>query len=222
LKRFWNKHRRPAASWDSLRRVKPLSGNYGIDRGQPIDRYYIESFMDEHRRDIQGRVLEIQTDGYTKKFGGSKVTRRDVLDIDPKNRAATFIDDLQTMHSVPSDSFDCAVVTQTLQYVYDIRSAVRNLFRILKPGGVLLSALPSVTRVDPGLKDTDYWRVTEVSTRRILEGYFSKNNIEIVTYGNVLTNMMFLMGLASHELAKHELDHRDANFPLVICVRAVK
>ena len=32
----------------------------GRDRGTPIDRHYIERFLDEHRADIRGRVLEVR------------------------------------------------------------------------------------------------------------------------------------------------------------------
>src|SRR4051794_12778338 len=60
----------------SLRRLAPVSRNFGLDRGTPIDRYYIDDFLRRHagRRDyvigdVQGHVLEIGMDTYTRRFG---------------------------------------------------------------------------------------------------------------------------------------------------------
>ena len=40
-----------------LRRTTPFS-TWGSSRGGPIDRVYIEQFMQQHANDIQGRALE--------------------------------------------------------------------------------------------------------------------------------------------------------------------
>lgn len=63
----------------AFRRLKPISNLYGWDRGTPVDRYYIEKFLDKHRDAIQGHVLEISEDTYTKKFGGDRVAQIDIL-----------------------------------------------------------------------------------------------------------------------------------------------
>jgi len=67
-------------SWGSLRRVTPISANYGFDRGTPIDRYYVDKFFTARRHRITGRVLEIQTRDHTRKYGAA-VTVSDTLDI---------------------------------------------------------------------------------------------------------------------------------------------
>ena len=66
----------------SLRRGQPVSNNWGFDRGRPVDRYYIESFLESHRSDIRGRVLEIMNSDYTMQFG-TAVEAAEVLDVDP-------------------------------------------------------------------------------------------------------------------------------------------
>ncbi len=82
LKELWriNKHRTgqeqgtPAVgkiSFGDLRRVKPLTHSFGYDRGQPIDRYYIEKFLSQHTRDTSGHVVEVGDDRYTRQFGVS-------------------------------------------------------------------------------------------------------------------------------------------------------
>ena len=44
-----------------LRRLTPISKDWGYDRGKPIDRYYIERFLSLYKEDIRGRVLEVGT-----------------------------------------------------------------------------------------------------------------------------------------------------------------
>ena len=53
-----------------LRRVTPIGKCFGIDRGGPIDRYYIDGFIERHRHEIRGVVLEAGGfSSYTKRFG---------------------------------------------------------------------------------------------------------------------------------------------------------
>src|SRR5690242_6820169 len=57
----------------TLRRVTPVSRDYGYDRGLPVDRHYIETFLSSLQMDICGRVLEIGDNTYTRRFGGDRV-----------------------------------------------------------------------------------------------------------------------------------------------------
>src|SRR5262245_14131445 len=104
----------------TLRRLTPLSDSWGMDRGTPVDRYYIEQFLAEHRADIHGRVLEGRDDHYSTRFG-SGVLKQDVLDINPANPQATLVADLAAADAIPANQFDCFVLTQTLQFIYDTR-----------------------------------------------------------------------------------------------------
>lgn len=206
----------------TLRRTTPLSDQYGYDRGTPVDRYYIERFLEENRRDIHGRVLEVKDSGYTDRYGVG-VERRDVLDIDPTNPHATIIANLSAADAIASDQFHCFLVTQTLQLIYDSRAAIAHAHRILRPGGVLLVTVPVVSRVVPedGLK-TDYWRFTSASCLALFGHVFGPEQITVRSFGNVLTSIAFLAGIACEELSSRELDVNDEYFPLIITVRAVK
>lgn len=205
----------------TLRRTSPLSNTWGYDRGTPIDRYYIERFLAQHRSDIRGRVLEVKDNPYTRRFGEG-VKRSDILDVDPTNPHATIIADLAVADSVPSDSFDCFVLTQTLQFIYDTRAALRNAHRILRPGGVLLATVPVVSRIDRSLKSADYWRFTVASCRQLFSEEFGAEQTAVRSYGNVLTGLAFLTGMAYEELSRRELEAHDEYFPLVVAIRAVK
>jgi len=206
-----------------LRRLTPLSRNFGYDRGRPIDRYYIESFLDRRRADIHGRVLEIGDDTYTRAYGGDRVAASDVLHVHEGNPAATIVADLAAGDNIPSCAFDCVILTQTLQYVYDVHSAVRTLHRILKPGGVVLVTVPSITSIgDTDWEGTWFWGFTHLSAARLFRGVFTPEDVTVEAYGNVLSATAFLYGLSSHELRRTELDHRDAHYQVTITVRAVK
>ncbi|QFS50341.1 class I SAM-dependent methyltransferase [Nostoc sphaeroides] len=207
----------------NLRSLKPISDCWGIDRGQPVDRYYIENFLADHSSDIQGRVLEIGDNSYTLRFGGDNIKKSDVLHAIEGNPEATIVGDLSNANHIPSDTFDCFILTQTLQYVYDLQSGLKTIYRILKPGGIVLATLPSITPLsDAQWNKCWYWGFTTVSTQRLFEEVFTPANIQVKTYGNVLTASAFLQGLASQELRKEELDYRDSNYEVTITVRAVK
>jgi SAM-dependent methyltransferase len=211
-------------NWGDLRRLSPISSVWGLDRGRPLDRYYIENFLERNRGDIRGRVLEVKDPSYTTVYGVG-VEQIDVLDVDGSNQRATIVADLTNADGIPSDTFDCFVFTQTLHIIYDIRAVLSTIGRILKPGGVLLCTLPSVSRVnyeDGGLEGGDYWRFTGAAVRRLFSEFFPPDAFNVEGYGNVLTCAAFLYGLAPDELTRDELDFVDPWFPLIFCVRVVK
>jgi len=209
--------------FDGLRRVTPISRVYS-DRGPSVVRYYIENFLARHAQDIRGRALEIGDDRYMRKFGSTRVTKRDVLHVWEGNPRATIVADLTSADHIPSETFDCIIFTQALQYVYDVRAAIRHLHRILKPSGVLLATLPGISHISRYDMDCwgEYWRFTTMSARRILEEVFLPANVRVKAYGNVLTAVAFLHGLAAEELTKEELNYTDPDYEVLIEVRAVK
>ena len=214
---------RGRVEFGDLRRLTPISPVWGLDRGIPLDRYYIHAFLNRHRADIQGRVLEVKDAGYTRMFGDDRVIVSDVLDINPSNKAATLTGDLSQADSIPTDRFDCFILTQTLGVIFDVAGALRHAARILKPGGVLLCTVPASGRIsyEEGL-DGDYWRFTEASVRRLFSAHFPIESCEIAGHGNVLAAAAFLYGLAPDELTQQELDTLDPYFPVVYTIRAVK
>lgn len=211
--------RRPAF-FGSLRRTTPLSRAWGFDRGTPVDRYYIERFLRQHRREIRGQVLEVKDSSYTSRFG-TGVTQREVLDIDAANRHATIVADLAAAHQIPSNHFDCFILTQTLQLIYDTRAAIGHAYRVLRPGGTLLVTVPTLSRASASLP-ADYWRFTVDSCSRLFADVFGPEHISVRAHGNVLVSIAFLEGMAHEELKPAELEADDEEFPLIVTVRAVK
>jgi SAM-dependent methyltransferase len=207
-----------------LRRKHPISRVWGSDRGSPVDRYYIEEFVERHAGDVRGRVLEIGTDMYTRRFGGSKVQKSDVLHVAQRRPPVTIIADLTDGLDLESDVYDCIILTQTLNAIYDVRAAIRTVHRVLKPGGVVLTTIPGISKVSS--YDMErwgyYWSFTTASARLLFETVFPAEQVDVASYGNVSAAVAFLHGLAWKELNRRTLADIDPDYQLVITVRAVK
>ncbi len=217
----------PPVGWvrfGHLRRLKPVSPDYGNSRGLEIDRYYIEKFLAEHASDIRGRVLEIKHNTYTVRYGQDRVTHSDVLHPVEGNPDATIVADLTKADHLPSNVYDTIIFTQTLQVIYDIRTTIATLYRILKPGGILLATASGMAQLS--LNDFDkwgeYWRFTSLSARLLFEESFQAGNVTVRPYGNVLAAISFLEGLACEDLRQKELDAVDRSYEILIAIRAVK
>ncbi|MGQ0560255.1 MAG: class I SAM-dependent methyltransferase [Gemmatimonadota bacterium] len=208
-------------NFGDLRRTTPIHPDFGWQRGLPIDRYYIETFLERHAAHIRGRVLEIADNFYTTRFGGARVTRSDVLHPSEGNPRATIVADLVDAPQIPADSFDCLIVTQTLQFIYDVGSAVRTMYRVLKPGGVLLATMPGISQISRDVWGEEWcWNFTRKSARRLFGEAFP--DVEVASHGNVLTAIAFLHGLAADELTPQEFEQSDSAYELLIAIRAVK
>lgn len=211
-----------SVKWGSLRRAAPFSRDWGYDRGTPIDRIYIEEFLATHAGDVRGACLEVMNADYTDRFGGARVSRRDVLDINPANTLATVIADLGEPDSLPAGRFDCVIFTQTLHLIPDMPAGLSNVWRAIAPGGVLLLTVPALGRHDTrqGFHH-DRWRVTRTGLEWLLSD-LPGARADTTTYGNLLSCTAFLYGLAAEELRPDELRVTDPAFPLIVAARVAK
>jgi SAM-dependent methyltransferase len=218
----------PPIGWvrfGGLRRLEPIS-RYSASRGIAVTRYYIYDFLTHFSDDIKGHVLEIEDDICTKKFGGTKVTKSDILHVWPGNPNATIVADLTNSSAdvIASNSFDCIIFTHTLQCIYDVKAAIRTLHRILKPGGVVLVTGDGINRISRGNMDKwgEYWKFTSLSLRLLFEEVFLPENVEVKTYGNVLAATCVMHGISARELKTSELSYCSRDFEVVIGLRAMK
>lgn len=208
----------------SFRRVTPISPVFALDRGIPIERYYIDKFLTRHADDVRGHALELGDDTYIQKYGAGRVDQVDILGV-VDGPGITLVADLTCADHIPSDSFDCIIFTQSLQMIYDMRAALAHLYRILKPGGVLLLTSHGISKIGRRLGRDDwgeYWHLTTQSTERLLEEFFPADSLEVGSFGNVMSAMCELHGLACGELKTEELDYLDPDFEVIVTARAVK
>jgi glycosyltransferase involved in cell wall biosynthesis len=220
LRRVFHTPVRTPVRFGTLRRLSPLNRRFGFDRGQPVDRYYIESFLAAHAGAVRGHVLEVGDDVYSRRFGANRIVRGDILHVVPGFPGATITADLADAPHIPSATFDCVILTQTLQYIFDTRAALATLERILKPGGTILATLPGISQICRDQEDLegDSWRFTASSARRLFRNHFPGADVQVQTYGNVLVATAFLYGLSAQELTRPELDHHDPDYQLTIAV----
>jgi SAM-dependent methyltransferase len=206
------------------RRLQPIRPNFGHEQGRPVDRYYIESFLEQYAADVHGRVLEVADANYTRRFGGERVLQSDVLHAKPGNPEATHVGDLAEGAGIPAGTYDCVILSQTLFCIYDVRAAVDTLHRILKPEGTVLVTVPGISQISRFDMEQwgDYWRFTSMSARRLFESAFGPEHVRVHAYGNVLAATAFLHGILSTELTLEELDYCDPDYEVLIAVRAVK
>jgi hypothetical protein len=114
-----------------FKRLGPIGMEFGLDRGRPIDRYYIENFLARHACNVRGHVLEFQNSNYTKRFGGGRVERCDVLTVETTNQHATIVGDFAREGTLPKAVFDCIIFTQVLQYIYGAPTGLAMLYESL-------------------------------------------------------------------------------------------
>jgi glycosyltransferase involved in cell wall biosynthesis len=202
--------------------IVPISRDFGFDRGTPIDRYYIERFLERHALEISGRVLEVGDDHYTRRFGGHRVMRADILHVHAGNPRATIVGDLTDPAVLPENAFDCIVLTQTLHLIYDVRLAVARLHRALAPGGAVLVTAPGISQIDRGEWGKSwYWSFTTESLARLFTECFGPD-VMVEHYGNVFAATAFLQGLAVEEVDTSKLDPLDKAYQVIVAVRARK
>jgi hypothetical protein len=217
IKRFINKPK-----WYNLRTVKPVSTVFALDRGTPIDRIYIEDFLRKNCNLICGSTLEIAENTYSKKFGTNIKTFEILHTIENPN--VTIIGNLTDTKTLPENKIDCFICTQTLNFIYDFRGAIRGAYHLLKKNGVILATVSGISQISRYDMDRwgDYWRFTTLSTKRVFSEVFGKENVEVDFYGNVLSSIAFLEGISAEELTKEELFFKDENYQMTIVVIARK
>ena len=202
----------------------PISNTFGFDRGTPIDRYYLEGFLEQHAGDVRGVCLEVAENTYTLRFGKERVTQSDTLHATGTEKEWTIIGDLTNLDSVADSTYDCIILTQVLQFIFDVPAAIHEVHRILKPGGVCLATgngISQISRYDME-RWGEYWRLTDLSAHRLFESVFDSSDIKVTTYGNAGSAVAFLEGLAAEELSSELLDIHHTDYQVLIAIRAQK
>lgn len=201
----------------------PVSLDFGWDRGTPVDRYYIEQFLQTQAADIRGRVLEIADDAYSARFGGPRVTKQDILHLNAGSAKATIVGDLSKPGVLPESTFDCILLTQTLHLIFDLSQAAHRLYSALRPGGILLLTVPGISAIDRGEWGANWlWSFTGTSIGRLFEPYFGAKGLQVDAHGNVFSATAFIQGVALEEVDSSKLAINDPAYPVIITLRAEK
>lgn len=207
----------------TLRHTEPVNLGFGIRQGTPVDRHYLDRYLEAHAGSIQGRVLEVGDREYTDRFGHD-VTRADVLHFVEGSEGATVIADLASCPQILDESFDCIILTQTLHYVRDIPAAISELHRILAPGGTVLCSVPGLSQISRWDMDRwgDRWRLTTLSATELFAERFESDHLTVDSFGNVLAALCFIEGIPAEHLRRRELEANDPDYQILIAIEARK
>lgn len=201
-------------------KTKPNSDKYGHDRGTEIARYYIDCFLEAHIEKLNGNCLEFQAPTYLSKYANQEKCKINIIHLEDTNFLANIIADLTKPNNIPANYFDCIICTHVLHMVFEKEKFLSEIWRILKPGGYLLLAVPGVSMCDYSWKEL--WRFTELGIQQLLELQFDVGSIEVKGYGNSLVAAGQIRGLAKEEFTAKELQYLDGRFAVEICAIAQK
>ncbi len=195
----------------------PVSRVFGLDRGEPIDRYYIDKFIDRERKSLSNvcRTLEVGELSYSNCFFPN--AEHEVLDYGLGM-------DLTKPGTIKENFYDVFICTQTLNFIYDVHGAIKGCYNLLKPGGVMLATvagnISQISRYDMD-RWGDYWRFTGKSIKMLIEESFG-NSVSIYPFGNSMAATAFIQGLCVEEVDTRLLDVCDSDYSIVIGIVAQK
>ncbi len=197
---------------------EPVSEQFATERGTPVDRYYIDKFLNEYSHYICGDVLEIEDNTYTKKYGGEKVGTSIVMDVSSKASNIDFNANIETGEGIKASIADCFICTQTLMYIYDLKSAARNICKLLKPGGAALITCSGLSQNSRRCMESygAYWGFNEAVFQKM---FSDESEMELVitgAYGNVKTVTAHISGLCVEDLQEADFEKTDVCYPLIV------
>lgn len=64
-----------------------------------------------------------------------------------QGKYATVVEDLTNIKSLPENKIDCFSCTQTINFTYDFKAAIKGAKHLLKPGGYLLGTVSDISKL---------------------------------------------------------------------------
>ena len=180
------------------------SNDFGFSRGTPIDRYYIDQFLNYCTKYFNGKVLEFGDSLYFDKFKPNKSSTCDIFTskFDKRNDGICRIQgDLCDINSNLFYKYDCIICTNVLNFIFNTTAAISGISKMLKPGGICIVTLAGfstqISRFDYE-RWGDYWRFSDQSAIRLFENDF--DIILLKNYGNVYSSIAQMSGFCVEEL----------------------
>lgn len=124
---------------------------------------------------------------YHRYFRKAPGTRVEALDLVPREGAVQAVD-LERHIPEEDGSQDFLLLMNVLEHVYNYARCLAECHRILRPGGVLVGAVPFLHRVHPN--PDDFFRYTRSALERSLQGAgFSSVSIEPLGFGPLTASL---------------------------------
>ena len=206
-----------AINFGDFKRLIPFCPEYGYTRGEPIDRYYLNKFIEEIRDDVVGNTLEIGGNRLNRRlYNFMRTTSYRALDLSG-GAGVDIIGDAHDSHIVPYNSLDSIIIFNVLEHCERPWVVVENIYNWLKDGGKVFCVVPNAQRVHKTPKD--FWRPLPDAMDSLFAKFLIRKSI---SYGNPIATVGSMMGIAAEELSSEELDSVNNEYPVVTCVFAQK
>lgn len=134
----------------------------------------VESFMrriaDQYARSTRALLLDIAPQDHqgARPFFDPEI-EIETLDIDPASGATHIVDLCHCSETIGVDRYDYIVCTEVLEHTRQPFDAVKNIYKMLKPGGLAFISTPFNFRIHGPLPDC--WRFTEHGLRELFKNF---------------------------------------------------
>ena len=124
---------------------------------------------------------------------------------------------LETGEGIKDNILDCYICTQTIQFIYDLNSVAKNIYKMLKKDGVALVTAAGISKISTGDYNSwgEYWHFTKQSMERLMKNA-GFTEVAVETYGNVKTSIAFLYGLTVEDLSGDDFKYNDEQFQMIV------
>lgn len=203
--------------WGDFKRKAPMCPILGYTRGTPIERYYLEQFVNQIRHHVTGNVLEVGGTLENKEiYQFDKATKYHAVNLEA-GRGVSIVGDIHSSELLEPSSLDTAVIFNVLEHCHDPWVVVQNIYHALKVGGKCFCFVPNVQRYHdaPG----DYWRILPDGLKQLFRE-FSEQKLHV--YGNPQMAIATLMGMTVEEVSPEELDEFHPDYAVSTGIFAVK
>jgi SAM-dependent methyltransferase len=174
--------------------ISPLSLAAEIARGHSVPRAFLHCCIKKYVS-LSGRVIDFGSGKNPKylRYLDLKYVQYSRADGNP-SFAPDILLDLEEPFPIEDESYDAAILLNVLEHLYDPRSALAEVRRILKPNGTLYLMVPYMIKIHGS--PCDYFRYTHFALARLLkDAGFSQ--LSIYTDGGLLKYLSELLNWSS-------------------------
>jgi SAM-dependent methyltransferase len=127
----------------------------------PPNRLVLDPWITRHASRLTGLVINVGSGEDLRQFG------RRTIHVDAHAPSVTVRADLDSGLPFRDRTFDAAICSEVLEHVPDDVAVLREVARVMKPGGRLIVSVPFAFRYHPD--PADFRRYTPAGLRRLLE-----------------------------------------------------
>jgi hypothetical protein len=197
--------------------------------GTPVVRWYWRDFLSRHQATIVGRGLELGSTKTLRKYGGTRLTSAESLDLLP-NPGVTYVADLTRAWEVPAERFDVFINQFTMHLIKEDLAALYHSIRLLRAGGTLLCNFACFSGFRPEGQDfgtgvTSFvWRWYSPPGVHAMLGQLSlpEASFELLTYGSTAGLLAYTLGIPAELLPRAWIKLREPRRPLLVCTRITR